>query len=264
MSTFRLFERHSQDTEANFRFCYGKDVREKTMRCCNGFPDKDWCINACHFLVAEGIEHADDGYFPIHGIDCDVEILCWGGDDVENSTIETYCKECAWIEHQHRREREAQAEIAHERRMEQKNRLHVEKVAKQRAAADFWDRLSDTEFERQCAQLFRCFGFQADTTPATNDGGIDVLLRKDTKRGAVQCKAWQQPCGVKEVREFYGVICAEKMDFGYFISRSGFTESAKELLKKTPAIQGWDTSKVVERILGLDEVERRQWEQFAP
>jgi restriction endonuclease Mrr len=39
------------------------------------------------------------------------------------------------------------------------------------------------------------------------------------------------------VREFYGVVCAHKLEFGYFISKSGFTERAQALLPEMANVQ---------------------------
>lgn len=250
MRTFRFYDDHLGLTEPGFRSHYGKDVRQGVMRCCSGILEDAWCKNKCHFLMAAGIEHVDDeGFFPVFGIDCDVDVLCWGGDDVENSTIETYCKECAAVRHKYRLEQEQKEEIEYQQRTETERRQHAQEEQKQRTLFDYWNNLSDILFERQCAQLFRDLGFKAETTSTTNDGGIDVVLPKDRRRGAAQCKAWCQPCGVKEVREFYGAVCAEKLDFGYFISKSGFTEKAGAFLKRTATIQGWSINDLIEHAM---------------
>jgi HJR/Mrr/RecB family endonuclease len=97
--------------------------------------------------------------------------------------------------------------------------------------------------------VFRDLGFHAETTDKTNDGAVDIVLRKDGKRGAAQCKAWNHSCGVKEVREFYGAVRAEGLDFGYFVSKSGFTESAISFLKKAAIIKGWDIHTLIQQAL---------------
>jgi len=257
MREFRLYDNYLHWTESGFRSRYNGNVREGIMRCCGGMPDKDWCTNKCHFLMAAGIENVDDeGFFPVFGMDCDVEVLCWGGDDVENSTIETYCKDCAAAMHKGRLEMEREEEIEYQKRIEterqqseMEKQQRAERERNKRPLLENWHSLSDIDFELECARHFRDLEFEAKTTPKTNDGGIDILLCKDGKRGAAQCKAWSQPCGVKEVREFYGVICADKLEFGYFIAKSGFTSSAKLLLKKIVIIQGWDINHLVEHAL---------------
>jgi hypothetical protein len=249
MREFRLYDNYFGWTESGFRSRYNGDVRKGIMRCCGGMPDKDWCTNECNFLMAAGIENVDDeGYFPIFGMGCDVEIISWGG-DVEEAAMMVYCKDCAAAMHKGRIEREREEEIEYQNRVKMEQQQRVGKERKKRPLLEFWHGLSDIDFEFQCAQLFRDLGFEAETTSITNDGGIDIILRKNGKRGAVQCKAWRQPCPVKEVREFYGVICAEKMEFGYFIAKSGFTNSAELWLKRTAIIQGWDINHLVEHAL---------------
>ena len=197
----------------------------------------------------KSLKRNDEGFFPVFGIDCDVDVLCWGGDDVENSTIETYCKECAATKHKNRLEREEKEEIEYLQSIETECQKCAMEQQAQRTLLDYWNGLPDIPFENQCAQLFRDLGFHAETTSTTNDGGIDIVLRKDKKRGAVQCKAWRQPCGVKEAREFYGAVCAEKMDFGYFVSKSGFTEKADAFIRRTAVIQGWSINDLVAHAL---------------
>jgi restriction endonuclease Mrr len=211
-------------------------------------PDDGWCTNKCHFLMVSGTEHVDDeGFFPVFGIDCDVEVLCWGGDDVENSTIEVFCSECAAAMHRCRVEREQAEEADYEQRLRAERQKRAVEGPKRRMSSEFWSNLTELEFEVQCAELFKGLCFGAETTPRTNDGGIDILLARDGKRGAAQCKAWGKPCGVRELREFYGVVCAGKLEFGYFISKSGFTERAAALLQEMANVQGWTIEDLVAR-----------------
>lgn len=248
MKTFRLYEEHGGWTEADFRSHYGGDICEGVMRCCAGMPDEDWCTNKCHYLMVSGAEHVDDeGFFPVFGIDCDVEVLCWGGDDVENSTVEVFCSKCAAAMSRGRVEREQREEMEYEQRLRAERQRRAVEGPKQRMSSEFWSNLSELEFEVQCAELFKGLGFNAETTARTNDGGIDVLLARDGKRGAAQCKAWDKPCGVRELREFYGVVCAGKFEFGYFISKSGFTEKAEALLQEMANVQGWSVDDLVAR-----------------
>jgi hypothetical protein len=240
MNSFELYE--NSLTESDFRSSHD-DIQEETQRCCAGMGGENRCKEKCHFLLSVDFEAtAKTGFPPIFGLDCDVEFLCWGGDDVNNSTIETYCKNCADIRRGFylNQEREDQ----HAKQIEQRRTLSDER--EKRKLRCYWVQLSPIELEQQCAQLFRDLGFQAETTPITNDGGIDILLCKNGKDGAAQCKARTQPCGVKEIREFYGTICAENMSFGYFISRSGFTPRAKLLLEKMLIVRGWDVENLIE------------------
>lgn len=206
MSDFRLSE--SNETEEEFRSSY-RQIRETSCRCCSGMGDEDWCENVCHFLIAGDPEATTDGYPTVFGLDCDVAILCWGG-DIDDVTPEVYCEDCARIRARREYEVRRKAEIQYQEQAATAKHQRAEEERKKRTVRDFWISLSHLEFELQCAKLFRGLGFNAETTGRTNDGGIDILLVKDGKRGAVQCKAWAQPCGVAELRDFYGALKASE------------------------------------------------------
>jgi restriction system protein len=82
------------------------------------------------------------------------------------------------------------------------------------------------------ANLFESLGFNAKLTSVGADGGIDVILRKPGSElpvGIAQCKAWTtHKVGVKPIREFFGVMSAEKVEHGIFVTTSTFTDEARE------------------------------------
>ena len=204
----------------------------------------NWCENECHYLIASDID--DGGFPPVFGIDCDIEILCWGGDDIDNSTPQAFCKECAAAAHRYRIERRRVEESESERRAKIQTQQREDDERRLRVSREFWHKLSALEFEIQCAKLFRSLGFGAEITPGVNDGGIDILLSKKKSRGAAQCKAWKALCGVEDIRAFYGVIHAERMTFGYFIARTGFTRAASLFLQKIPITEGWTVNDLID------------------
>lgn len=162
MAGFKYYENEGGWTESAFRSRYGDWVQEGSMQCCYGMEGDDQCKNDCHFLMAGGIENVDcEGFFPVFGIDCDVDVLCWGGDDVENSTIETYCKDCAHGMHEARLERESKEQLDREQFLEAKRVKQAEEKRKGRSLLAYWDKLSPIAFEEECAQLFRDLGFKA-------------------------------------------------------------------------------------------------------
>jgi hypothetical protein len=221
---------------ADFRFRYDR-VHERSIVCYNSCWEDDPCTNACHFLIASDID--DDGYPPVLGLDCRVSVLCWGGDDVDNSTIEAYCADCALAQQRARKERELKEEAEWRVCRQAAEQLSAMQEQQKRTLSEYWLSLSGLEFEQQCAKVFRALGFAAHTTSGTNDGGLDIILEKDGRRGAAQCKAWSAPSGVKHLREFYGALHAQSMTFGYFISRGGFTPRARLLLPNMPLLIPW-------------------------
>lgn len=89
-------------------------------------------------------------------------------------------------------------------------------------------------FEEFIKELFEIIGFDSKLTPQTGDGGIDIFLYDDEKKIAiVQCKRYDDnsTIGSKEVREFLGAMTHSKSDYGYFITTSQFSESAKSFVE---------------------------------
>lgn len=104
-----------------------------------------------------------------------------------------------------------------------------------RPPATAWSRqvFEDIEwrrFESLCAQLFAQAGFEARTQSHGADGGVDIWLHSRNAEGpvaVVQCKHWQgKPVGVKELREFFGVMASRKVARGTYATTSTFTEDA--------------------------------------
>lgn len=89
-------------------------------------------------------------------------------------------------------------------------------------------------FEEVTAEYYRIQGFDAKTTRIGADGGIDIVLRKDGLEkpiAVVQCKAHKSNIGIKPIRELYGVMAAEKVENGVFITTSDYTSEAKQFAK---------------------------------
>jgi len=87
-------------------------------------------------------------------------------------------------------------------------------------------------FEELCAAYFQQLGFRTRMTPAGPDGGVDIhLLAQGSERSAVlvQCKAWSTyDVGVKAVRELLGVMTAEGVAEGVFVTTGRYTQAARD------------------------------------
>ncbi len=85
--------------------------------------------------------------------------------------------------------------------------------------------------EELSAAYFTQLGFRSQLGAGGADGGVDIHLYADgaaTPGIIVQCKAWRsQQVGVKELREFFGVMTSEKVPEGVFITNSIFSVDAK-------------------------------------
>lgn len=90
-------------------------------------------------------------------------------------------------------------------------------------------------FEEVCASLFAQAGFEARTQSHGADGGVDIWLYSANAQGpaaVVQCKHWLgKPVGVKEVREFYGVMASHKLTRGTYATSGTFTPDARDFAR---------------------------------
>lgn len=92
-------------------------------------------------------------------------------------------------------------------------------------------------FETVSAEYLRLIGYEPKETRIGADGGVDIWIYKQGMErpfGIVQCKAWNTyKVGVKPVRELYGVMSAEKVDNGLFITSGIFTSEAMAFAEGT-------------------------------
>jgi restriction system protein len=99
-------------------------------------------------------------------------------------------------------------------------------------------------------------GFTVKTVPHGPDGGIDATLYMagiETPVAVVQCKAWNKPVKVEQVRALGGVMHEHKVKRGVFWSLSGYVGRPVQESAERAAIQLLDGKAIVERILALDQ-----------
>lgn len=89
-------------------------------------------------------------------------------------------------------------------------------------------------FEAVCEGLFAQSGMRAETQSHGADGGVDIWLwsQFSDKPVIVQCKHWKKRVvGVKELREFYGVLKSHDLTYGTFATSSTFSQDALAFAK---------------------------------
>ena len=97
------------------------------------------------------------------------------------------------------------------------------------AAPDVLNGLTWREFEMLVGEAFRVQGYRVVETGGSADGGVDVVLRKDSEKYFVQCKQWRaQTVGVPIVRELYGAMAAHGATGGFVVTSGRFTRPALE------------------------------------
>lgn len=92
------------------------------------------------------------------------------------------------------------------------------------------------DLERLIAEVFSGLGFEAQLTPASKDGGKDVILSckvsNDIRSYIVEIKHWRSGVrvGHKAIGEFLHVIGRENRDGGLYLSTHGYCDNAFESL----------------------------------
>ncbi len=97
--------------------------------------------------------------------------------------------------------------------------------------AELLDVLDWRLVEELTAQYFRQKGFRAELTGKGADGGVDVYLYiagEGRPSAYVQCKAWgSRQVGVEPVRALFGVMAADRIQKGYFVSTGEYSTDAR-------------------------------------
>lgn len=90
--------------------------------------------------------------------------------------------------------------------------------------------LSSRQFELVVARLLEKDGFDVEVTPATRDGGKDIIAKLRTAAGSfmvyVECKRYapDRPVGVSVIRELVGVVHSERATAGLVVTTSAFSK----------------------------------------
>jgi restriction system protein len=91
-------------------------------------------------------------------------------------------------------------------------------------------------FEQLVEGYFARTGWETRPNRPGADGGVDVHLLRPGQPGVaaiVQCKAWQTyNVGVKPVRELFGVMAADCVPEGFFVTTGDYTGDARTLTRQ--------------------------------
>lgn len=101
------------------------------------------------------------------------------------------------------------------------------------------DLMSGREFEEFLAAYFRRLGYRVEATPASNDYGVDLLLRDRQECLAVQAKRYSGTVGVHAVQELLSGMAYYQVERGLVISNAYFSRQAWELAEKG-GVELWD------------------------
>jgi hypothetical protein len=122
----------------------------------------------------------------------------------------------------------------HKKHFEYKKQLDLYDFWNQVKRIDYWMNLNGHEFEEAVASVYRNLGYKAEVSKQGGDGGIDIILTKENRKIAVQCKAHNKPVGPSVVRDLFGTMNHFGYDEGILASRNGFTVGVYEFVKDKP------------------------------
>ena len=115
-------------------------------------------------------------------------------------------------------------------------------------------------FETVCVEYLRMAGFVAKETNIGADGGVDIRVSKpgdDNFKGIVQCKAWNTyKVGIKPIRELFGIMAADRIGTGIFMTSGVFTSEAEDFAKGKMNLISGDT--FIDRIKKLPEEDQKR------
>lgn len=130
-----------------------------------------------------------------------------------------------------------------------------------RWSLDLLRRMDWKRFEEVSAEYFRLCGFHAKTQSHGADGGIDIRLFSPTNStqvvNIVQCKQWAKPIGPKALRELLGVMTANKLSRGIFMTTSTFNGEATTFALENK-IHLIDGAAFLAKILSRPEADRQR------
>lgn len=116
-------------------------------------------------------------------------------------------------EERQRQEEENRRRLEQRRRQEEEERnQRIQALLRTNAVMDEVHHMSGIEFERFMADFLREQGYAVQTTKASGDRGVDLLLSTDDRRVAVQLKRHNRPVGNKAVQEAFTGMMIYKTD----------------------------------------------------
>jgi HJR/Mrr/RecB family endonuclease len=117
------------------------------------------------------------------------------------------------------------------------------------------DNLSGKEFEEFLKWMFQELGFSVELTKVTADSGVDLVLKKDKEKIAVQAKRYNRNTKVSNevVLKTYGGMGVYKCHKSIIITTSYFTNQAKSDAQKLE-IELWDREYLSSKI---DEINNK-------
>ena len=118
-----------------------------------------------------------------------------------------------------------------------------------------WLKMDGVTFEREVASIYREHGYEAKTTKATGEGGVDIRLWKDGQYSIAQCKNVRHQIDAPAVRKLLETANNEKVSKAILICSAGYTPKAKEFAK-------WKSIELLDLIQHLQKGLQKQQKMY--
>jgi len=139
-----------------------------------------------------------------------------------------------------------QERIEEEREKIEQERLKREKeLEEKRKKKEFWFGLEGLDTEVELDKVFENLGFKTETTPPSNDEGIDHVLNGEI---VVQTKNQKSKVSRPDLQRFWG-SWKDSHKKGIFVSIHGFSNTCEEFVKDKPILL-YDVDDVVRMMEG--------------
>ena len=138
-----------------------------------------------------------------------------------------------------------QKEREEQERIEQENKKRKKELEEKRKKKEFWFGLDGLDTEDELDKVFEKLGFETETTPVSNDEGIDHVLNGEI---VVQTKNQQSKVSRPDLQRFWG-SWKDSHKKGIFVSINGYTDTCEEFVKDKPILL-YDVDDVVRMMEG--------------
>lgn len=111
------------------------------------------------------------------------------------------------------------------------------------------------QFEEFCGFVFEKNGMKCEITPATRDGGKDLILNGNTY---VECKCYSKGnlCSTPMINKLLGACVSDGIQNGIFITTSGYSKDCYDMLErvnKNISLKLWNIYDLTDLCMGLDK-----------
>ena len=145
-----------------------------------------------------------------------------------------------------------QEEREEQERIKQERLKRKKELEEKRKKKEFWFKLGGLETEVELDKVFKELGYKIETTPPSNDEGIDHVLNGEI---VVQTKNQKSKVSRPDLQRFWG-SWKDSHKKGIFVSIHGFSNNCEEFVKDKPILL-YD----VDDVIRMSEGKKPEWNE---